>query len=116
MEISRLNVCHATNEITQIATTLSNLDLVKLMPIVGVTVLLPAIITQPLNINAPDEAISRASLQGFCQCIRIMTELRDGQTAADYSTAFVEAAVRKSAIELAQEAAEVMNTVIAASL
>lgn len=113
---SRDNVRYATNEITQIVTTLSKLDLVKLLPTVGITVLLPVIITHLLDINAPDEAVRCASLRGFCQCIQAMSKLRDIHAAADYSAAFVGAAIRNAAIVLPQEAAEVMNTMTVAPL
>ena len=115
-ETSRFNLRYATDEITQIMKTLSQLDLVKVLPTVGITVLLPAIITNLLDINAPDEATRCASLHGFCHCLQAMSKLREIYAAADYSTAFIGAAIRKAAIVLPREAAEVMNTNTAASL
>lgn len=102
LEISRANVRFAANQTTSIAETLSSLSLVKYLPTVGITVLLPAIIIHLLDIKAPDEATRRNSLQGFCQCMQIMSKLRDMYAAADYSTAFLEAAIRKAEITLPQ--------------
>lgn len=100
LESSRKSVRHAATEITRIAQRLSELDLVRYFPTTGITVLLPAIIIHLLDIKAPDETTRRASLQGFCQCMQIMSKLRDIYAAADYSTAFLEAAIRKAEITL----------------
>ncbi|KAK4981863.1 hypothetical protein LTR66_009641, partial [Elasticomyces elasticus] len=113
LEVSRRNVRYAATEITKIAQTLYTLDLVRYMPTTGITVLLPAIIIHLLDIKAPDEATRRTSLQGFCQCMQIMAKLRDIYAAADYSTAFLEAAIRKAEISLPQPATEMKQTAIA---
>ena len=107
IDISRRAVRLAASEITSIASTLFNLDLVRLLPTTGITVLLPAVIIHLLDIKAPDENIRRASLQGFCQCMQTMGRLRDIYAAADYSTAFLEAAIRKAEITLPQKPNEV---------
>ena len=107
LDVSRKAVRLAATKITSIANSLSNLDLVKYLPTTGITVLLPAIIIHLLDIKAPDEDSRRASLQGFCQCMQIMHKLRDIYASADYSTAFLEAAVRKAEITLPQKPNEV---------
>ena len=107
LELSRKAVRLAANEITTIAYGLFNLDMVRYLPTTGVTVLLPAIIIHLLDIKAPDETTRRASLQGFCQCMQVMGKLRDIYAAADYSTAFLEAAIRKAEIILPQKTNEV---------
>lgn len=107
IEMSRKAVRLAAIEITAIAHALHTLDLVRLLPTTGVTVLLPAIIIHLLDIKAPGESTRRASLQGFCQCMSIMAKLRDIYAAADYSTAFLEAAIRKAEITLPQKPDEV---------
>ncbi|KAK3071754.1 hypothetical protein LTR53_008082 [Teratosphaeriaceae sp. CCFEE 6253] len=104
LEISRKAVRLAASEITSIANSLFNLDMVRFLPTTGITTLLPAIIIHLLDIKAPDEATRRNSLQGFCQCMQIMAKLRDIYAAADYSTAFLEAAIRKAEITLPQRA------------
>lgn len=107
IDISRKAVRLAASEITSIANTLYNLDLVRLLPTTGITVLLPAVIIHLLDIKAPDENTRRTSLQGFCQCMQTMGRLRDIYAAADYSTAFLEAAIRKAEITLPQKPNEV---------
>ncbi|KAK3619244.1 hypothetical protein LTR56_024164 [Elasticomyces elasticus] len=106
LEASRKAVRLAASGITGIANSLYNLDLVRYLPTTGITTLLPAIIIHLLDIKAPEEATRKASLQGFCQCMQIMSRLRDIYAAADYSTAFLEAAIRKAEITLPQRASE----------
>ncbi|KIW06587.1 uncharacterized protein PV09_02303 [Verruconis gallopava] len=101
LERSRRNVRRAATEITSLAQTLDQADLVKYLPTTGVTVLLPAIIIHLLDIKSPEETTRRASLRGFCQCMQVMGKLRDLYAAADYSTAFLEAAIRKAGIHIA---------------
>lgn len=100
LDTSRRTVRFAANRLTAVAQNLNELDLVRCLPTSGITVLLPAIIIHLLDIKAPDEATRRASLQGFCQCMQILNKLRDIYAAADYSTAFLEAAIRKAEITL----------------
>lgn len=107
VDFSRKAVRDAATEITSIANTLSNLDMVRRLPTPGITVLLPAIIIHLLDIKSPDESTRHASLQGFCQCMLILGKLRDIYAAADYSTAFLEAAIRKAEISLPQRPDEV---------
>lgn len=101
LDVSRRNVRRAASAITSIAQRLDQADLVKYLPTTGVTVLLPAIIIHLLDIKAPEEDTRRASLRGFCQCMAVMGKLRDLYAAADYSTAFLEAAIRKAGIHIA---------------
>lgn len=100
LDISRRNVRRAANAITAIAANLDALGLVKYLPTTGVTVLLPAIIIHLLDIKAPEEETRRNSLRGFCQCMQVLGKLRDLYAAADYSTAFLEAAIRKAGISI----------------
>lgn len=107
LDHSRKAVRLAASEITSIAHRLFDLDMVRYLPTTGITVLLPAIIIHLLDIKAPDEVTRRTSLRGFCQCMQIMSKLRDIYAAADYSTAFLEAAIRKAEISLPQKTDEV---------
>lgn len=104
LEVSRRTVRRAASAITSIVQRLDSLDLVKYLPTTGVTVLLPAIIIHLLDIKAPEEETRRASLRGFCQCMVVMGKMRDLYAAADYSTAFLEAAIRKAGIHIAPTA------------
>jgi len=110
LEISRKSVRLAATQITGIAHSLYNYDLVRLLPTTGITTLLPAIIIHLLDIKAPEEETRRHSLQGFCQCMQIMSKMRDIYAAADYSTAFLEAAIRKAEIVLPQKTNELKET------
>jgi len=101
LEVSRRNVRRAASAITSIVQRLETVGLVKYLPTTGVTVLLPAIIIHLLDIKAPEEETRRSSLRGFCQCMSVMSKLRDLYAAADYSVAFLEAAIRKAGIHIA---------------
>ena len=101
LDASRRNVRRAASAITSIAQRLDASGLVKYLPTTGVTVLLPAIIIHLLDIKAPEEETRRSSLRGFCQCMAVMGKLRDLYAAADYSVAFLEAAIRKAGIHVA---------------
>lgn len=109
LDSSRRNVRRAASAITSIAQRLDSADLVKYLPTTGVTVLLPAIIIHLLDIKAPDEETRRTSLRGFCQCMAVMGKLRDMYAAADYSTAFLEAAIRKAGIHIAPAVGQTPN-------
>ena len=104
LDASRRNVRRAASAITSIAQRLDTSGLVKYLPTTGVTVLLPAIIIHLLDIKAPEEETRRSSLRGFCQCMAVMGKLRDLYAAADYSVAFLEAAIRKAGIHVAPTA------------
>ncbi|KAH7414369.1 fungal-specific transcription factor domain-containing protein [Phaeosphaeria sp. MPI-PUGE-AT-0046c] len=106
LDVSRRNVRRAASAITSIAQRLDTGGLVKYLPTTGVTVLLPAIIIHLLDIKAPEEETRRSSLRGFCQCMAVMGKLRDLYAAADYSVAFLEAAIRKAGIHVAPMAAQ----------
>ncbi|KAL6703186.1 hypothetical protein ACN47E_010115 [Coniothyrium glycines] len=106
LDVSRRNVRRAASAITSIAQRLDTSGLVKFLPTTGVTVLLPAIIIHLLDIKAPEEETRRSSLRGFCQCMAVMGKLRDLYAAADYSVAFLEAAIRKAGIHVAPTAVQ----------
>ncbi|KAF1911858.1 fungal-specific transcription factor domain-containing protein [Ampelomyces quisqualis] len=106
LDVSRRNVRRAASAITSIAQRLDTGGLVKYLPTTGVTVLLPAIIIHLLDIKAPEEETRRSSLRGFCQCMAVMGKLRDLYAAADYSVAFLEAAIRKAGIHVAPMTAQ----------
>jgi hypothetical protein len=98
VNVSREAVRLAATKITEIAGTLYNLDLVRYLPSPSITVLLHAIVIHLLDVLAPEEFLRRTSLQGFCKCMQIMAALRDMYAAADYSTAFLQAAIQRTEI------------------
>jgi len=108
LDVSRRNVRRAASAITSIAQRLDTGGLVRYLPTTGVTVLLPAIIIHLLDIKAPEEETRRSSLRGFCQCMAVMGKLRDLYAAADYSVAFLEAAIRKAGIHVAPVTAQAL--------
>ncbi|KAK8192045.1 fungal-specific transcription factor domain-containing protein [Phyllosticta paracitricarpa] len=116
LDSSRRHVRRAAVAITCIAQKLDSLDLVRYLPTTGVTVLLPAIIIHLLDIKAQDEETRRCSLRGFCQCMLVMGKLRDLYAAADYSTAFLEAAIRKAGITIAPNARSKAEVAASASV
>ncbi|KAL7797600.1 transcription factor CTF1 [Trichoderma ceciliae] len=99
-EMSRLKVKDAATHITSMATELHHLRLERYLPTTGVTVILPAMIIHLLEMKNPlPEARGRAT-RGFRQCMRIMEKLRELYAAADYATGFLDAALRKAAIDI----------------
>lgn len=98
VDVSRNAVRLAATKITTIAGTLQHLDLVRYLPSPSITVLLPAIVIHLNDVLAPEKFLRRKSLQDFCKCMQIMAALRDMCAAADYSTAFLQAAIQKTEI------------------
>jgi hypothetical protein len=98
VDVSRKAIRHAATKITEIASTLHNLDLVRYLPSPTITVLLPAIVVHLLEVLAPSRFLHLQSLQDFCKCMQIMAALRDMHAAADYSTAFLQAAIERTEI------------------
>ncbi|KAK4986231.1 hypothetical protein LTR50_005460 [Elasticomyces elasticus] len=98
MCVSRNVVQLAATSITTIAGTLQSLGLVRYLPSPTITVLLPAIVFHLLDTLAPERYIRPTSLQDFGKCMQVMGELREMYAAADYSTAFLQAAIQKTEI------------------
>ncbi|KAK6541864.1 hypothetical protein TWF694_007642 [Orbilia ellipsospora] len=99
-EISRKKVRHAAHEITRLAEELIEYDLVRYLPTVGVTVMLPAVIIHLLDVKSSSAVTRELSLQGFGLCMQVMQVLRDNYSAADFATHFLEAAVKKAGIQI----------------
>ena len=96
MAHSRVKVRDAAVEITDIAHQLQIRDLVRFLPTVGVTVLLPAVIIHLLDIKSSDEELRTASLSRFYQCMQVLTGLREMYASADFATVYLEAAIKKA--------------------
>jgi hypothetical protein len=99
-EMSRLRVRDAAAQITRMATQLYQLRLEKYLPTTGVTVILPAMIIHLLEMKSPSSQARDRATRGFRQCMRVMEKLREIYAAADYATGFLDAALRKAAIDL----------------
>lgn len=99
-EMSRLRVRDAASQITRMATELHHLRLEKYLPTTGVTVILPAMIIHLLEMKSPSSQSRDRATRGFRQCMRVMEKLREIYAAADYATGFLDAALRKAAIDI----------------
>lgn len=101
-EMSRMRVRDAAGQITQMTAELHHLRLERYLPTTGVTVILPAMIIHLLEMKSPvHEARSKAT-KGFRQCMRVMEKLREIYAAADFAAGFLDAALRKAAIDMSQ--------------
>ncbi|KAI1498223.1 transcription factor CTF1 [Biscogniauxia marginata] len=99
-EVSRTRVRDAAARITCMVAELSALRLDKFLPTTGVTVILPAMIIHLLEMKNPATHARDSAMRGFRQCMKVMERLRDIYSAADYAVAFLDAALRKAAIDL----------------
>ncbi|KAH8887405.1 hypothetical protein GQ53DRAFT_784348 [Thozetella sp. PMI_491] len=105
-EMSRVRVRDAANHITQMAAELHHLRLERYLPTTGVTVILPAMIIHLLDMKNPVPEARAKATRGFRQCMRVMEKLREIYAAADFATGFLDAALRKVAIDMESIAAQ----------
>ncbi|KAF5659165.1 cutinase transcription factor 1 beta [Fusarium heterosporum] len=99
-DMSRLRVRDAAMHITRMATELHQYRLERFLPTTGVTVILPAMIIHLLEMKNPTPQARERATRGFRQCMRVMEKLREVYAAADYATGFLDAALRKAAIDI----------------
>ncbi|KAL1855874.1 hypothetical protein VTK73DRAFT_8448 [Phialemonium thermophilum] len=99
-EMSRMRVRDAANQITHMVAELHRLHLERYLPTSGVTVILPAMIIHLLEMKSPIPEARLRATKGFKQCMRVMERLRETYAAADYATGFLDAALRKAAIDV----------------
>lgn len=99
-EMSRMRVRDAANQITQMVAELHRLRLERYLPTSGVTVILPAMIIHLLEMKSPIQEARVKATKGFKQCMRVMEKLREIYAAADFATGFLDAALRKAAIDV----------------
>ncbi|KAG6231456.1 Cutinase transcription factor 1 beta [Claviceps purpurea] len=99
-EVSRLRVRDAAAQITRMASELQHLRLERFLPTTGVTVILPAMIIHLLEMKDPWPQTRDRAIKGFRHCMRVMEKLRELYAAADYATGFLDAALRKAAIDI----------------
>ncbi|RDA93439.1 hypothetical protein CP533_2632 [Ophiocordyceps camponoti-saundersi (nom. inval.)] len=104
-DMARLKVRNAAGQITRMAAQLHSLHLDRFLPTTAVTVLLPAMMVHLLDMKNPGGPTRHRAVRGFRQCMRVIEKLRDMYTAADYATGFLDAALRKAAIDVAAAAA-----------
>jgi hypothetical protein len=99
-EMARLRVRDAASQITQMAAELHQFRLERYLPTTGVTVILPAMIIHLLEMKSPVQDARQKATKGFRQCMKVMEKLRDIYAAADFATGFLDAALRKAAIDV----------------
>lgn len=99
-DMSRTRVREAASQITRMVAELHAFRLEKYLPTTGVTVILPAMIIHLLEMKNPLPQPREVAMRGFRQCMKVMERLRDIYAAADYAVAFLDAALRKAAIDL----------------
>ncbi|KAI2641703.1 transcription factor CTF1 [Hypomontagnella submonticulosa] len=109
-EMSRSRVRDAAAQITRMVADLHTLRLEKFLPTTGVTVILPAMIIHLLEMKNPLPQPREIAMRGFSQCMKVMEKLRDIYSAADYAVAFLDAALRKAAIDLQAAQSQSYNT------
>ncbi|TDZ31244.1 Cutinase transcription factor 1 beta [Colletotrichum spinosum] len=99
-EKSRHRVRDAAAHVTQMAAELHQFRIERFLPTTGVTVILPAMIIHLLEMKNPVSQSRDRATRGFRQCMRVMEKLREIYAAADYATGFLDAALRKAAIDI----------------
>ncbi len=105
-EMSRTRVRDAASHITQMAAELHHLRIERFLPTTGVTVILPAMIIHLLDMKNPIAECRATATRGFRQCMKVMEKLRDIYAAADFATGFLDAALRKAALDNASFASQ----------
>lgn len=73
-------------QITQMASKLRELRLERYLPLTGVSVILPAMTIQLLEMKSPLPLSRQRAVESFRQCMGALEGLRDTYAAADYAT------------------------------
>ncbi|KAB5575879.1 cutinase transcription factor 1 [Coniochaeta sp. 2T2.1] len=115
-EMSRMRVRDAAGQITQMAAELHHYRLERYLPTSGVTVILPAMIIHLLEMKSPLPDVRQKATKGFRQCMKVMEKLRDIYAAADFATGFLDAALRKAAIDVHAQAQNAQQQAVLKSL
>lgn len=100
INLSGENVKIATVESTAIVRNLLKTDCARFLPTAGVTTLMPASVTNLVDIKSPIPEVRTIALEGFYQCAQALNRLRDCYASADHSMFMLEKAVRKAGIEV----------------
>ncbi|KAH7189896.1 N-terminal binuclear Zn cluster-containing protein [Fusarium oxysporum] len=103
--ISRLHIRDATIHVTHMASELHHLRLDRFLPITGVTVILPTMMIQLLEMRDPAPQARDLAARGFQQCLCVMEKLREIYVAADDTVGFLDAALRKLDVDINELAA-----------
>ncbi|RDW80640.1 hypothetical protein BP5796_05338 [Coleophoma crateriformis] len=88
----------ASTEITKTSIELDNHNLTRYLPITGVTVMLPAIITTLLDMNSSSTATREAGQRKLAHCINVLEQLRDAYAPADDAVQFLADALQRTSL------------------
>ena len=94
-QTSHQRIKQAAVRITRTAEDLSERDLVRFLPPVGVTVALAAGISHLLDVKSCNAGSERLSESRFRVCLHILNQLADMYASAAYGLAFVESVVQR---------------------
>ena len=94
-QTSHQRIKNAAVRITRTAEDLSERDLVRFLPPVGVTVALGAVIIHLLDIKSCNPGAQQVSESRFRVCLHILNQLSDMYASAAYGLAFVENVVKR---------------------
>jgi hypothetical protein len=102
-EISKAKVRDAADQITEMYKDMLSRDMIRYLPNTGVSCLLPAIIILLLDIKSADENVRQASTRKFQFCMQALQRLREMYASADFAFSFLDAAVRKTNVQVTTE-------------
>lgn len=102
-QMSRQRVKGAAIKTTEIAHDLHDQDLTRFLPPTGVTVLIPAMVVQLLEIKSGNAAVYDSSSRRFRQCMQVLQRLREMYASADAAFFFLEAAKNKVDVQIPDE-------------
>lgn len=97
-ETARIRVRDTAHRVTFMAAELRRHNLVRYLPTTGVTVILPAMIVNLIDVKSECPETRARATNGFKECFRVMNDLRNTYAAADFATNFLDAALRKGVL------------------
>lgn len=103
-ELSKRKVREAADDITEMYKELFAHDMIRYLPNTGVTCLLPAIIIHLLDIKSADNNTRQTSIRKFQFCMQALQRLREMYASADFAFSFLDAAVRKTNVQVSGSA------------
>jgi hypothetical protein len=97
-ETARIRVRDTAYRVTVMAAELRQHGLVRYLPTTGVTVILPAMIVNLIDVKSECPETRARATHGFKECFQVMNDLRNTYAAADFATNFLDAALRKGVL------------------
>ncbi|KAK5685721.1 hypothetical protein LTR17_026984 [Elasticomyces elasticus] len=94
-QLSARRVREAAVSIAEMAESLHSRNLVRFLPPVGVTVLMPSALISLLDMRSYGPSVHSVHFRRFLQCMRVLHKLRDTYPSADPTYFFLEAAYWK---------------------